>query len=154
MAEPVSVTTHIDASPEAVYAIVSDLPRMGELSPENTGGTWRGGATGPAVGARFKGTNANAGKRWSTTVTVKEATPGSVFAFDVTVGPFKVARWTYRMTASPGGGCEVTETWDDHRAGWMHRLGKVASGVADRKAHNEAGMRATLDRLKVAAESS
>jgi hypothetical protein len=152
MAEPLSVSTHIEASPEAVYDIVSDLPRMGELSPENTGGKWLGGATGPAVGARFKGTNTNGKKSWSTTVTVAEATPGSVFAFDISAGPFKVARWTYRFDAADGG-CTVTETWDDLRAGWMHKLGKVASGVADRRAHNEAGMRATLERLKVVAEA-
>jgi hypothetical protein len=152
MAEPLSVSTHIDASPEAVYAIVSDLPRMGEISPENTGGTWLGGATGPVVGARFKGTNTNGKKSWSTTVTVSEATPPSVFAFDISAGPFKVARWTYRFAPGSAGGCDVTETWDDQRAGWMHRLGKVASGVADRRAHNEAGMRATLERLKAVAE--
>jgi Polyketide cyclase / dehydrase and lipid transport len=28
----------IHASPEAVYDLVSDLPRMGEWSPENIGG--------------------------------------------------------------------------------------------------------------------
>ena len=30
----------INASPEAVYDLVSDLPRMGEWSPENIGGEW------------------------------------------------------------------------------------------------------------------
>jgi hypothetical protein len=33
----------INASPEAVYDLVSDLPRMGEWSPENIGGEWQGG---------------------------------------------------------------------------------------------------------------
>jgi Polyketide cyclase / dehydrase and lipid transport len=33
----------IQASPEAVYDLVSDLPRMGEWSPENIGGEWQGG---------------------------------------------------------------------------------------------------------------
>jgi Polyketide cyclase / dehydrase and lipid transport len=32
----------INASPEAVYDLVSDLPRMGEWSPENIGGEWQG----------------------------------------------------------------------------------------------------------------
>jgi hypothetical protein len=31
----------IHASPEAVYDLVSDLPRMGEWSPENIGGEWQ-----------------------------------------------------------------------------------------------------------------
>lgn len=151
MADPVSVTTHINASPAVVYDLVSDLPRMGELSPENTGGKWLGSATGPAVGARFKGTNRNGARRWSTTCTVTEATPGKTFAFDVKAGPFAVARWTYRITPS-GAGCDVTETFDDHRSGWMHTVGALASGVKDRTTHNTAGMEATLERLKAAAE--
>ena len=36
----------INASPEAVYDLVSDLPRMGEWSPENVGGEWQGGGRG------------------------------------------------------------------------------------------------------------
>jgi uncharacterized protein YndB with AHSA1/START domain len=52
---PVSVTKDISASPESIWALVTDLPRMGEWSPENRGGEWLKGATGPSVGARFKG---------------------------------------------------------------------------------------------------
>jgi Polyketide cyclase / dehydrase and lipid transport len=36
----------IHASPEAVYDLISDLPRMGEWSPENIGGEWQGGGSG------------------------------------------------------------------------------------------------------------
>ena len=39
----------IQASPEAVYDLISDLPRMGEWSPENIGGEWQDGA---AAGGR------------------------------------------------------------------------------------------------------
>ena len=70
---PISRTTTVRATPQEAYALVSDLPRMGELSPENTGGRWLKGATGPAVGARFKGTNRNGVRRWSTTATVEVA---------------------------------------------------------------------------------
>ena len=35
----------INAS-RAVYDLVSDLPRMGEWSPENIGGEWQGGGRG------------------------------------------------------------------------------------------------------------
>jgi len=43
---------------------------MGEWSPENQGGMWAKGATGPAVGARFSGKNKNGTKAWSTSVEV------------------------------------------------------------------------------------
>src|SRR5262245_39585341 len=49
----------INASPEAVYDLVSDLPRMGEWSPENIGGEWQGDSTGK-VGDRYIGHNRTA----------------------------------------------------------------------------------------------
>ena len=46
------VSTEIAAAPETVYALVSDITRMGEWSPETVRAVWTRGATGPAVGAR------------------------------------------------------------------------------------------------------
>ena len=46
----------IDASPETVYAMVSDITRMGEWSPEAVGGRWVDGGTGQ-VGDWFVGEN-------------------------------------------------------------------------------------------------
>ena len=46
----------INASAEAVYDLISDLPRMGEWSPENTGGEWQDGGSGK-VGDRYIGHN-------------------------------------------------------------------------------------------------
>jgi len=71
----VVVSKDIAASPDAVWSMVSDLTRMGEWSPENQGGEWVKGATGPAVGALFKGRNSNGKKSWSTTVKVNEYDP-------------------------------------------------------------------------------
>ena len=66
--EEVSVT--IAAPAERLYDLISDLPRMGEWSPENCGGKWVKGATGPVVGARFRGHNRKGWRRWTTLVTV------------------------------------------------------------------------------------
>jgi hypothetical protein len=152
VSDPVSVTTHINAAPERIYELVSDLPRMGEWSPENTGGKWVKGATGPSVGARFRGTNRKGIARWSTTCTIVEATPGKAVAWDVTAGPMKVARWGYTIEQTADG-CEVTETWEDHRAPWAKTVTGIALSVKDRSVHNEANMRTTLERLKAAAEA-
>ncbi len=144
----------IAAPADEVWAMVSDVTRMGEWSPENVGGEWRGGATGPAVGAKFKGKNQSGWRRWSTTAEVVECEPGRGFAFDVTsVGGLKVARWGYRFEPTASG-CTVEERWEDHRAGVMKQLGKLATGVTDRGEHNREGMAATLDRLAEAAESA
>lgn len=51
------VSIVIDAPADRLYDIVSDVSKMGRLSPECTGGKWLGGAKGPSVDARFKGRN-------------------------------------------------------------------------------------------------
>lgn len=66
MTSDVSVTRDIDAPAERVWTMVSDLPRMGEWSPENVGGEWLGDASGPETGARFVGRNENGRKTWKT----------------------------------------------------------------------------------------
>jgi len=144
--QQVEVTRVIAAPPGRLYELVSDLPRMGEWSPENTGGRWIDGATGPAVGARFEGTNQKGRTRWSTVATVAVAEPGHEFAFDVTVKRMKVARWGYRLEAAEGG-TKVTEYWQDHRNPVMARLTGLALGIRDRATHNALSMEQTLERL-------
>jgi hypothetical protein len=51
---------HIDAKPAELYDLVTDVTRMGEWSPECVRCVWLDGATGPAVGARFRGSNRRA----------------------------------------------------------------------------------------------
>lgn len=76
----------VDAPPDRVWALVSDITRAGEWSPEATGGRWRDGATGPSVGARFVGTNRHGPLRWSTHCRVTECEPGRRFTFVVAEG--------------------------------------------------------------------
>src|SRR4051812_10250655 len=145
-------STTIAAGPAKVYDLVTDLPRMGEWSPENTGGRWIRGATGPAVGARFRGNNRRGVLRWSTTCEVTAAVPGERFAFDVTYGPVSISRWEYTF-APDGDGCRVTESWTERRPAWMKVASVPLMAVADRAAHNRRGMEHTLAALKQAAES-
>ena len=110
-------------------------------------------ATGPQPAARFRGTNRNGKKRWTTLVTVVDADPGRRFSFRVTAGPLKVAEWCYTFEPAATG-CRVTETWTDQRGRLVTVLGKPVSGVADRAHHNRAAMEQTLERLAAAARSS
>lgn len=152
MGNQVVVQRVIAAPALVVWSLVSDITRMGEWSPEATGGRWLHGASGPAAGARFEGTNRIGERRWSRICKVVEAEPGYSFAFDVAVGPFTVARWQYRFEPSDAG-CVASEIWTDRRS-WLVRKYSKIRGIPDRSAHNRKTMTVTLDRLAAAAEAS
>ena len=148
----VTVSADIDAPADKVWSLVSDLPRMGEWSPENNGGRWIDGASGPTAGAKFRGRNSKGLRRWSTTCTVTDATPGKRFAFEVTYGPLHISTWEYDLIGS-GSSTRVTESWTDRRPAWMKLASGPVMGVVDRASHNRRGMEQTLASLKKAAES-
>lgn len=144
----ISRSVTVQAPAERVWELVSDLPRMGELSPENTGGRWVGGATGPAVGARFRGRNAQGWRRWGTDVTVVACEPGRRFAFEVSALRLPVAEWAYDVVATGPGSCTLTETWTDRRGGLMRGLGGLTTGVADRTAFTARSIEETLEAVR------
>jgi len=152
MADQVSVRTEIRAPVDQVWAMVADLPRMKEWSPENDGAVWRKGATEAAVGASFTGKNRRGSKSWSTVGTIVECEQRRSLAFRVTAGGLKVARWSYLIEPTDAG-CQVTETWTDERGGLVKFLGGLTTGVTDRMSHNRDGMEQTLANLKAAAEA-
>jgi len=145
-------TVDVDAPPELVWRLVSDLPAMGRLSPENAGGRWLGGATEPAVGARFRGTNRRGVRRWSTRVVVTGCEPGRRFAFDVSSLGLAVSRWSYDIAERPGG-CLVTETWEDCRGRLIDVVGRLVTGEDNRSAYTARSIEHTLAALKTIAES-
>jgi uncharacterized protein YndB with AHSA1/START domain len=149
----VSVTREIAATPERVWALVTDLPRMGEWSPENRGGTWLKGATGAAVGARFKGNNQNGKKNWSAAVTVNELEAPRKFSFALTVLGGQWCDWIYEIEPTATGS-RVTHSWVDKRGKFSTWLGGKLSDVSDRSVHNLKNMTATLEAIAVAATSS
>ena len=142
----VVVSREISASADAVWPLVSDLTRMGEWSPENQGGEWIKGATGPAVGALFKGRNSNGKRSWSTTVKVIEFDPPKRMAFVLMVGKSAWCDWVWEVAPSANG-CTVTHSWIDRRSKLANWLGGKVSGVTDRAAHNRANMERTIDAL-------
>jgi hypothetical protein len=147
---------HIAAPATTVYDLVSDITRMGEWSPENTGGEWLDGAGGPSVGARFTGKNRRKAA-WTTKATVTEADRGRVFGFVIGRPSRPDTRWQYRFTPA-GDGCDVVETCEIVRVpGVIGRyLTRLAVGVpwSDRAADLQQGMVETLRRLAVTAEAT
>jgi hypothetical protein len=146
------VSLHVDAPAEQLYDMVTDIARMGDWSPENTGGRWMGGATGPALGAKFLGWNKHGLIRWFTRCTVTRADRPDGFEFQVNESKMI---WGYRFEADPAGGTLVTEYRRHTKPvnaviGLVQRSGMLGK---DREQLMVDGMRATLERLKAAAEA-
>jgi len=149
MAYPIAVSKDVNAPAQKLWAMVSDLPRMGEWSPENQGGRWAKGSAGAATGALFRGRNKNGIRRWGTKVTVVDCQPAKAFEIAVTSGPLTVANWRYDFEETATG-CRVTESWDDRRAPWFRVVSRAMGDHSGAHARQE--MAATLDNLAAAAE--
>ena len=147
-----SVTVEMAASPEIVWCLVRAVTRIGEFSPETFEAVWLRGATGPEVGAYFKGhvkRNGVGPVSW-TKCKVEHCVPGEDFGFVVLVGDQEVNHWRYQLRATAAG-TEVTESYRLEARAWS-RLYWTLLGWA-RGRTNERGMRQTLERIKAIAEA-
>lgn len=50
-----SATVHMAAPPDKIWTLIADVRNTGRFSPETFEAEWLDGATGPALGARFRG---------------------------------------------------------------------------------------------------
>ena len=147
----VEVSREIAASPEAVFAAITDVTRMGEWSPETHAAQWNDGFDGPEVGAVFTGHNRIGETEWSTEAVIVELVDNERFFFDCRVGDFVFSSWGYAIEPTDRG-CRVTEYWQNHIPEEMRSASASISGVDDRTVHNRAGMETTLQRLAAAVE--
>lgn len=106
----VEVTTWIDAPPERVWQLVSDIGLMPAMSDELQSVAWLDGVTGPALGARFSGHNRHdAMGEWSTTSYVVRYEPPTAFAWAVSDPEHPSATW--RFTVAPDNGGTTLSQW-------------------------------------------
>ena len=147
------VSVEIAAPPAVLYDLIADAPAMAKWSPEVTRCDWIGTATGPELGARFRGWSRRGWRRWSTTSTVVTADRPTELAWQVTFLRLPVATWRYTFTPADGG-TTVTEAVEDERGRILQRLSPYITGSPDRQERNDETMRATLDTLKATVETS
>jgi uncharacterized protein YndB with AHSA1/START domain len=146
------VTVHIAAPPERVWDLVSDVTKIGRYSPETFEAEWIDGATGPVVGARFRGhvKRNGIGPVYWTSATVTACEPGRTFKFGVGVkGKEPLSIWGYDLVAA-GDGTDVTETFTLANRWWL-RLYWTLLGWSRGKT-NRNDMRTTLERMKTELE--
>jgi uncharacterized protein YndB with AHSA1/START domain len=141
---------YIEAPAERIYDLVTDVTQMGRWSPECTGGKWRKGATGPAVGAKFRGANKHGVMRWWTHCEITKADRPKAFEFKVAESGMV---WGYRFEPDRDGTL-VTEYREKTKEinpviKAVQRSGLIGK---DRENLMVQGMRDTLERVKAAAE--
>ncbi|HEX5587806.1 MAG TPA: SRPBCC family protein, partial [Acidimicrobiia bacterium] len=106
----------IAASPDALYEFIADMPSIGEISAQCTGGVWESDARG--VGALFVGSNTWGETTWKARMRVTVADPGREFAWEnlgAADAPAAddapgLVRWGYTFEPVDGG-TRVEETW-------------------------------------------
>ena len=134
-----------------VWTLVADVQNTGRFSPETFDAEWLDGATGPAVGARFRGhvKRNEIGPTYWTTCRVTACEPGRTFGFEVLVGNRAVNNWRYKFSPN-GDGTDVTESFSIPVPAFLRPtsfLGYL------RKRRNMRDMRTTLERIKNVVEA-
>ena len=147
-------TVTMQAGPERVWDLVSDVTRIGEFSPETFEAEWLDEASGPAVGARFRGhvRRNEVGPTYWTACTVLVCEPQRAFTFGVGAADNPLTRWGYRIeTREDGNGVDVTERFDFTSAWWARPYWILFGSLRGRRIRND--MRRTLERMKTVVES-
>ncbi len=152
--QPLDFSTSIEiaAPPTAVWALVAEVTRMGEWSPECVRAEWHDGSDRPAAGALFVGHNRAGTFEWSVPSQVTECVEGSVFAFVAPAEmdpPEQRTTWRYEFAPSDdGSGCILTESF---HAPLLNVEG-AASNFEGRYEMLCAAVEQTLANIKAAAE--
>ncbi|MBC7632046.1 SRPBCC family protein [Aeromicrobium sp.] len=144
----------INATPDRVWEVVSDLEAMKDRSPEVVGMWMRGR---PKVGARGVNLNRRKGFVWPTTTRITQWKPPSnddgrgALAFHVRPTD---AVWSYQLEPSGSGTRLIERRSDPQGNGVLVRLTArwALGGKAGHDIELQAGMHETLAKVKTAAE--
>jgi uncharacterized protein YndB with AHSA1/START domain len=142
------VTLTIEAPVAEVWALVSDVTRIGEFSPETFEARWTRGSTGPEVGATFKGhvKRNGVGPTYWSGCRVTRCEPERLFEFSVGTDRVHVNNWGYRLEPTGTTTTRVTEYYRLEPALPLRLYWLVLGRLRGRT--NEKGMRTTLERMK------
>ncbi len=145
---PISATVEVAASPEAVWATLSDVSRMTEWSPECRRivvlGTPKEG-----VGTKFLGLNRRGWAVWPTTSRVVRYEPGKAVAWKTRESG---ATWSYELAPSASG---TSLTGRRELASFTVGTKLLAPVIGGAAGHDEEladGIRTTLERIKATVE--
>lgn len=145
---PLVATIDIDASPERVWEVISDVRRTPEWSPECRKVMLRDPLQ---VGKWLFGVNRRKAIAWVTVSRVTELDAGRAIGWVVLTNR---SEWRY-LVESRGGATRLTETRETPRGEGRFAIWFTRAFLGGQRAHDdelEAGMQAGLDVIKRAAE--
>ncbi|MFI5798669.1 SRPBCC family protein [Streptomyces sp. NPDC051677] len=153
------VRTWINAEPQRVWALVSDVDLMPTMSEELQSIEWVGGCSGPAVGATFVGHSKHeALGEWATTSHIIEYEPPRLFAWAVEDLQCPTAIWRFRLEPRDGG-TELSQWMQmgPGRSGLSYAIDRMPEKeqkiVFVRMREFEQSITATLEHIKKLAEA-
>ena len=152
------VSLTVAAPPERVWALVSDITRVGGWGAECVGAEWVEGAEGPAVGARFLGYQVREDQEWETLSVVIESEPGVSFAWAVGDPANASATWRYQLACDGSGGTilRYRAVMGPGPSGLTAVIAEMPkreeSIIAHRLKEHQRNMTATLEAIKRTAE--
>ncbi|WP_297594654.1 SRPBCC family protein [Mycobacterium sp.] len=104
--ETLTASTEVRASAERVYAVISDVTRIPDWSPETVRAEW-------LSSERFQAWNRRGLGRWRTVANVVDAAPGQRFSFVVQAMGGDWTQWTY--VVEPGSTAGTTRLTEEFR---------------------------------------
>ncbi len=143
----------VEATPEAVYDLVTDITRTGEWSPVCKACWWDDPSEAGQVGMWFTGRNELAGRTWETRSQIVAAVRAREFSW-IVGGSF--VRWSFTFDPEPAA-TKLTESWAFLPGGiamFEEKYGDRAAAQIDertRQAHD--GIPRTLAAIKRIAET-
>jgi uncharacterized protein YndB with AHSA1/START domain len=147
---PISASVEISAAPEDVWAVVSDVARMPEWSPELRR-LFVIGSKEPRVGMNMVGINRRRWVAWPTTSKVVRLEPGRAIAWKTRESG---ATWTYELEPT-GTGTRVTGRRDLPAFTFGTTL--LAPVIGGAEGHDQEladGIRTTLEQIKATIEAT
>ena len=144
------VEVDVDASVQDVWAVISDVTRVGEWSHECSSAEWTSGPGRATVGARFRAGNRAGWLRWTRTSEIVALDEPHEIVWRT------VPTWRYpdstewRIALAPsGGGTRITQSFQVLRAPWL--LDRIYAQLVPGHRDRDARLGADLRRLGTAA---
>ena len=137
----------IEAPPEAVWQVISDVSRTPEWSPACYRVEWID------EGKRFRGYNKLNGARWSRECMVTASEPSKLFAFSTRFKGRESTRWRYTLEPS-GSKTKLTEAYEIVSMPlWVRTLRRLPGALAKTRRDTQQNLEQSLERIKQLAET-